>query len=313
MRRTTSHTSLRLDGLLGDVTLVARGRDLFTGSDGRAALVAEAGLDATIAFVADRKLTALEVDPPLAAAAAGLVGSRVSGGFRRRLDEAMPGEDTAVSLRYQLLDDLPTVALIAGFPIAAAGVHPPRGSFDLTRNADICAGWATGGTILVEAEELGHVPQVTGPPAPSLDGPGDPDAWHDPGPLGPHAMRRFRRIDVWRPGADGPLAVEAFFRDSHVDGEGTETVVHEYLVRAELEPGTHLFRSCRAEVGVLPWLECPAAVSGAGRLEGTGPGDLRSRIRDDFVGTSTCTHLNDTLRALAALPHLAGIVETSGT
>ena len=312
MRRTTTHTSLRPEGLLGDVSLVARGRDLYTGTDRRPTLVAEARLDATIAYVADRKLTALEVDPPLGPAGAGLVGRRVSGGFRRGLDEALPDEDTTASLRYQLLDDLPTAALVAGFPIAAAGVHPPRGSFDLSRNADICAGWATGATILVEVEELGHVPQVTGPPAPSLDAPEDPDAWHDPGPLGPHAMRRFRRIDVWRPDADGPFAVESFFRDSHFDGEGTETVVHEYLVRAELEPGTYVFRSCRAEVGVLPWVECPGAVPSAGRLAGTAPGDLRPRIRDTFVGTSTCTHLNDMLRALAALPHLAGVVEHAG-
>ena len=62
------------------------------------------------------------------------------------------------------------------------------------------------------------------------------------------------------------------------------------------------FLSCDANVGVLPWVECPSAAASATRLAGTPAADLRERIRDTFVGTSTCTHLNDTLRALAALP-----------
>jgi hypothetical protein len=34
--------------------------------------------------------------------------------------------------------------------------------------------------------------------------------------------------------------------------------------------------------------------------------ELRQRIRGEFVGTSTCTHLNDTLRALGDVAALAG-------
>jgi hypothetical protein len=63
---------------------------------------------------------------------------------------------------------------------------------------------------------------------------------------------------------------------------------------------------------VLPWVECPAAAVSAKRVVGTTPDDLRARIKSTFVGTSTCTHLNDTLRALAALPFLAGVVERGG-
>jgi hypothetical protein len=40
---------------------------------------------------------------------------------------------------------------------------------------------------------------------------------------------------------------------------------------------------------------------------------LRSRIRETFTGVSTCTHLNDTLRALAALPALAALIDTGAT
>jgi hypothetical protein len=52
---------------------------------------------------------------------------------------------------------------------------------------------------------------------------------------------------------------------------------------------------------VLPWQECPAALGSAGRINGMAVGELRNRIRTEFVGTSTCTHLNDTLRALGDL------------
>jgi hypothetical protein len=50
----------------------------------------------------------------------------------------------------------------------------------------------------------------------------------------------------------------------------------------------------------------------AGRLVGTTPYDLRDRVRQTFVGTTSCTHLNDTLRALAVLPHMAAVVERRG-
>jgi hypothetical protein len=287
-----------------------------TGRDGEATVVAEATVDATIAFTADRLLRDISVDPPLSATG-DLVGVRVSSGFRKALDEATREEDKIGSLRYQLLDDLVGAVLVSGFALGAAGVHPPPGVMDLASRADICAGWATGGTILVQGGRLGHTPVVTGPIAPSLETPGDPRAWHRYEPMGPHAMRRWRRIDVWRPeGTDaGPadcLAVEAFFRDSHVDADGVETVVHEYLVSAEIEPETHVFRSCDAEIGVLPWVECPGALASASRVVGTAPDDLRQRVRKTFVGTTTCTHLNDTLRALTALPHLAGLVSPAG-
>lgn len=311
LRRTTTHTSLRPDGLLGDVHLSAVGRDLWTDPAGRPEVVAEATLEAVVSFVRDRALESLRVNPP-----GGpddhlelLNGRRVSSGFRRTLDEALPAERRAESLRYQLLDDLPTAVLVSGYAMGAGGVHPPKGAFDLRHNADICAGWADGATILAEGEQLGRVPHTTGPPAPSLACDEDPAAWHAIGPMGPHAMRRWRRLDVWRADA-GRFEVEAFFRDSHVDGDGVETIVHEYLVLAGLDAATSEFTDIEVDIGVLPWLECPGAAASAYRLVGTSPVDLRSRIAREFTGTSTCTHLNDTLRALAALPFMAATVDS---
>lgn len=56
-----------------------------------------------------------------------------------------------------------------------------------------------------------------------------------------------------------------------------------------------------AEVRVLPWQECPGAIGSAARVTGMSLNEIRDRVRGEFVGTSTCTHLNDTVRALADL------------
>jgi hypothetical protein len=110
-------------------------------------------------------------------------------------------------------------------------------------------------------------------------------------------MRRLRRIDVGpRSGTTHP--VDVFFRDSHVDGQGNETVVHEYSVTATVDVGTRTIVAIDAAPDVLPWPECPGAVGSATRLVGHPLAGLRPRVRKNFVGTSTCTHLNDVLRGL---------------
>jgi hypothetical protein len=279
---------------------------------GECAVVGESGVDAVVAFIEDRSLRSIAADPP-ALVLDKLVGLRVSSGFRKSLDEVIVDEDRSGSLLYQLLDDLPTAVLVSGVAMAGAGLYPSRGSVDMSSRADICAGWAAGGTIMIGVERLGHPPTVTGPPAPGLESSDhDPHGWHPMRRMGPYSTRRLRRIDVWGHGGAGTVKVEEFFRDTQVDEHGVETVVHEYLVDAELAPDSLAFLSCRADIGVLPWVECPAAAGSAERLTGTTPHDLRDRVRQTFVGTSTCTHLNDMLRALAALPYLVSIVAAGG-
>lgn len=304
LRRTTTHTSLRPDGLLGDVHLTAAGRDLWTGPAGRSEVRARATVEAVVEYTGGRQLRSLRIEPQRAGDRPEVLrGRSVASGLRKALGEALPGESPG-SLRYQLLDDLPTAVLVSGYAMGAGGLHIPRSSFDFHFNADICAGWATGASLLTEADRLGRVPHARGPVAPPLVCVGDDEAWHQVDPMSPHAMRRWRRLDVWRPAPEGPVEVEAFFRDSHVDVDRIETVVHEYLVTATLEPDSLTFGDIRAEVAVLPWPECPSAAASARRLLGSRPGDLRTRVRSDFTGTSTCTHLNDTLRSLACLPDL---------
>ena len=102
---------------------------------------------------------------------------------------------------------------------------------------------------------------------------------------------------------DGASAsFDVHFRDSHVDGSGAGTIVHEYTVTGAVDLATRTVTDVTAAAArVLPWQECPGALGSASRVEGMALGELRNRIRTEFVGTSTCTHLNDTLRSLGDL------------
>jgi hypothetical protein len=116
-------------------------------------------------------------------------------------------------------------------------------------------------------------------------------------------MRRFRRLDLFPAEADS-AAFDAHFRDSHVDGDGVETIVHEYTVAGSVDTSTRTITSVTADVRVLPWQECPGAIGSADRVRGMMLPELRDRVRGEFVGTTTCTHLNDTLRSIADLDAL---------
>jgi hypothetical protein len=184
------------------------------------------------------------------------------------------------------------------------GIHAPtagtpgRAPGSVRRTAD-------GGTIMNDVDATGRPPVVTGPSAPPL-ATGDHLGWHETGRLPPHAMRRNRRMDV----TPGPLAsIDVLYRDSHVDEDGTETIVHEYTVSATVDTADGVLASCAATPRVLPWVECPAAALSAGRLAGQPVSGLRGHVRDTFLGTSTCTHLNDTLRSLEDIPALLTLAD----
>src|SRR4029078_2617629 len=124
------------------------------------------------------------------------------------------------------------------------------------------------------------------------------DGLHPVDPLRPHGMRRYRRLDL-HPDEAGSARFDALLRDSHLDGEGVETIVHEYTVAGSVDTSTRTITSVTANVRVLPWQECPGAIGSADRVRGMMLPELRDRVRGEFVGTTTCTHLNDTLRSIA--------------
>ncbi|GAB2972461.1 DUF2889 domain-containing protein [Amycolatopsis acidiphila] len=302
VRRTVTTDMLRPVGIDGPLVLAGRARDLRTERDGTPVELGRATLAATVDFTGGWELNALSTDPAYPELD-GLVGTSAGSGFRAKVLDAVPalGEDGA--LLYQLLDDVPVTTLVSGQAYGAAkqaeGGHRPRGTSQHVHGRDMCAGFADGGTIMAGFDATGRAPIVTGPAAPPLTG-DDPWAWHDVPPLPPHAMRRSRLMDV-DPGRE---RVDVFYRDSYVRPDGLETVIHEYTVVLDFDAAEGVVRSCEATPRALPWVECPAAAASVTRLAGVALAGLRGHIRRTFTGTSTCTHLNDTLRALADVPDL---------
>jgi hypothetical protein len=228
-----------------------------------------------------------------------LVGRLVGPGFRSAVGELLPEDVQRASLLHLLLDDWVGAALVSGYGVQHAaitlGIEEKLGPGVADRMAGICAGFAADASLVPYARRNGTIPSVHGPVAPPLDEAG----MHSVEPPRAHRMRRFRLLDLGRDDSFG-----AHFRDSYVDGDGVETIVHEYTVEGTLDASTRTIASVTANVHVLPWQECPGAIGSAARVQGMSLSDIRTRVRAEFVGTSTCTHLNDTLRAIADLDAL---------
>jgi hypothetical protein len=320
--RRTSHIDMIFGaGVVADpLRLRGRARDLATDADGGAHVVAEAEVDAGLD--SGRHLRSL-VTQPSQPGVSDLSGLLVGPGFRAALQERVGQDGANRSPLYLLLDDLPVAALISGYAFlyqsghdaaartpGAPASHPgdtgnPGDTGARMLKADICSGWRSDGTMMVALRSGGGMPAPVGPPAPSLVDVDDPVGWHDIAALPPAAMRRRRLVDVtW----GDPLAVYAMFRDTHKGSDGAETVLHEYSVEATVDPATLRVVYCRATPRSLPWIECPNAADSAARLEGQPVAALRSFVRAELTGISTCTHLNDLLRSLADVAALAAIL-----
>jgi hypothetical protein len=333
---------VRPAGLAADALVDARARDLRTNPDGTTDVVGEAGLRARIS--PSRELLELETSPAVPALRH-LLGASVGPGFRSRVNELVTDVCQEGSLLYLLLDDLTGATLVSGYALHRGGAldppavdsnpvpeveeilnshvsvedsttppavasPPPRVTVSgvplFTNQSDICAGWAHDATMMLHLRDTGRLPVPIGPTAPVLERADDPLSWHTMAPLAPHGVRRRRRLDLAAP--DRPQAehqVEMHFRDSHVDEGGRETIMHEYSLTGTVDPAAGRVGSVSARVQVLPWIECPAALASAQRIDGMELAQLRPRVRKEFVGRSTCTHLNDCLRSLADVTALS--------
>jgi hypothetical protein len=243
-----------------------------------------------------------------------LVGAQGGGGLRRSIAVALPGLPDEGAPLYLLLDEIAGASLIAGFAWSrwvdgwmrpGPGTTEPGAAPEYTprRMEGICAGFRPGSTVLTADGLVAPDARHNVAPVPPLADPDDPDSWHQLDPPPPVAMRRSRRIDVW--GGPGQLLIDAMFRDSCWEPDGSEVAVHEYHLSAVADRSTGLLTSVVAEPRILPWRECPAAAGNAGRMIGTQLRAMRSEVLNRLQLTDCCTHLNDALRALADVPALA--------
>ena len=290
--RRTSTIDTHPDGR-GQFRADLRARDVRIGADGTVEVIDDVVVRAHLSAGVIDEIAG--DDPRLGQ----LRGTRVGSGFRAAIT-ALLGADVARSTAlHLLLDDWVGASLVSGYGTLHAAIvdatEEPMGDNVADHLAGICAGFAPDASVVDFFRRNLLMPCAHGPLAPPLAEPAD-DALHPAEPLRAHGMRRMRRLDLSEGGASATF--DAHFRDSHVDGFDVETIVHEYTVAGTVDLATRIITEVDAAARVLPWQECPGALASARRVNGMNVGDLRNRIRTEFVGISTCTHLNDTLRSL---------------
>lgn len=243
-----------------------------------------------------------------------LRGLRAGGQLRAKLRELFPARSVAESSLYLLLDDLAGATLVSSWGWFAWDGYN-AGLANTIRNAEIsgtggsmrgvCIGLREGSSAL---DERGFpiMGEQRSRRVGSLINPADPEGWHDfPARSGP-AMRRARWIDVFGDGDE--LRVEAGFQDSANRSDGGREAIHEYRVRLTIESKTGIVRDVRATPVILPHGECPSAILNIGRIRGLPLERLRDEVPVLLAKEAGCTHLNDVLRALSGVPHLAKLL-----
>lgn len=323
--RRTAHINMVWPGGFGTpLQLRGRARDLLTDRDGDPCVLAEAGMTVD---VGDGR-TVLGIDAwPTGPRIRNLIGAQGGRSFRGAVDMAVPGERQAASPLYFLLDDVAGASLIAGFawsrsrpewgrPAAAttsaaptsAGTRPGEAEpIGIRKGRVICSGLRPGGYHYVSREEGRTTPHFVRR-AGDL-GSDDPWAWHEIEPPADVCMRRRRRVDVWIDGS--ALRVDAHFRDSMWDVDGSELVVHEYTLEATVDRATRQILALTAQPRVLPFPECPGAAPHAAQLVGMQVDTLRTSVQETLQELEACTHLNDMLRCLSEVDALARHVEAA--
>jgi hypothetical protein len=302
VRRTSTILMTWPDGILSGLQLEGRCRDLLTDSRGAPVVLREDEMTAIASL--DRTIESISSRPSIDALDA-IVGARAGGKLRGALDQAVPDLRQAGAPLYLLLDDLAGASLIAGFAWFRWRDQLPelqelRGRIPVRTMEGVCSGFRPGASSLRADGTQSEIPQKIAvvPPLADVD---DPLGWHDLGTPPDLAMRRARRVDVWPDGDD--LRIDAMFRDSCWEPDGTEVAVHEYQIDATASGGR--LTSVIATPRVLPYDECPGAAPNAARLVGVPLDHLRTEVLARLRATDCCTHLNDALRSLAEVPTLA--------
>ena len=290
--RRASHIGVRAANGAPDLHVHGAVRDVLSDPKGVGRVVGAATIDCVVA--PDRTVTSISA-APAEAALSQLVGQVAHKGWRAAAGKVVDADSPLSSL----LDDVPIALLLSSYGALR------QGSLDLLavqplmqRMRNLCAGWAEGATPMrtIDAGQPMPLPGVVpAPTEPDID----PLDTEPRLPLVPGEVRRTRRLDV----TPGPaVRVEASFRDSWCDETGAEGVLHEYVLVAALS-ADGVLTSIEAEPRVLPYDECTLAAASPQRLVGLPIADVAERVRAT-AGTHTCTHLDDLLRSLTAVPAL---------
>ena len=248
-RRTSTIDMVWPGGFGTPLNLVGRARDLLTPLVGEPVVIGEAEM--LVAIGAERTIEAIETVPTRPGVEA-LVGTRGGSYLRGAIEKALPGEREAATPLHLLLDDVAGTSLIAGFawsrwqPEIRSNMRRLPPEFGMRKGRIICSGLRPGGwaqTARERAEDQAHATRFAG----DISSPGDPLAWHELPERPEVCMRRHRRVDVRQEGDS--LFVDAFFRDSCWEPDGTEMALHEYTVEAEVD----------ADLADVDRRECPTA------------------------------------------------------
>jgi hypothetical protein len=320
IRRTSTLETTWPDGRDGLLQVVGRARDAVSPADGGPVVVcSQDEFRARLQW--DRTITEIEATPARPKIAA-LVGARGGGHLRKALDDLLPEERRNATPLHLALDDISGVSLISGwawsqwsedFMRGPGGPGSPGGQMmqmdpaeRMKRMEGVCHGFTPGFSALSLDRDF----RSRQNPVPVIDlrRPDDPDGWHTFTPQdGEVAMRRARRIDVWREG--GTIHMDAGFQDSATTPAGGRVAIHEYALKATADATSLKLLSVEADPRVLPFRECPAATNNLPKILGAPLPELREEVLKQFPRTAGCTHLNDALRALAEVPALLARLE----
>jgi hypothetical protein len=205
-----------------------------------------------------------------------------------------------------MLHDLPGTSLVGGVVIVAAGAAPFAAA-DLLVLENVCRGWRSGGSQVTEVQ-AGAIPMPTGPTPSPLDVLADPLAWHPTTDPAATYTRRARRVDIWRDGDQ--LVMDIHYRDTYFAADKLPMVIHEYSLRADAEYATLRLVAVATEAHALPWVDCNSVPSSTEAVVGARLGEVESTVNQRLRGVAGCTHLNDTLRELDAVPGLLALLES---
>lgn len=308
LRRTSTISTIWPEGLGKPMLMTGEARDLLTPVSGVPHVTATGFFEILASPL--REILSITTRPDRRALQA-LVGERAGSNLRAHLATTIPAQKSAGTPLYLLLDDYCGASLVAGWAwsrwnpewLQAArrsGSQSTAGRGG--KMAGICTGFAPGSSALTEDGSANpHIQSATSVPPLTIEE--DPLAWHEMIPQSGVGMRRARRIDVWRD--NSLLHADLHFQDSATAPEGGRIAVHEYLATATADAATGKLLSLTADPRILPYRECPAAVSNIQKLLGQTLRDFRLSVLETLPGILGCTHLNDVLRSLAEVPAMA--------